>query len=70
MGSNVQDLALAQGIKDSLEEAGFNTVDSILKEPPLNISNKLGIEPYVAQIIKEAAKRATENSEKESNDQN
>jgi hypothetical protein len=60
MDSDVQDLALAQGIKDSLEEAGFDTVDSILKEAPLDISNKLGIEPYVAQIIKEVAKRATE----------
>jgi hypothetical protein len=62
MDSDVQDLALAQGIKDSLEEAGFNTVDSILKEAPLDISIKLGIEPYVAQIIMEAAKRATDES--------
>jgi hypothetical protein len=63
MDPDVQDLALAQGIKDSLEEAGFDTVDSILKEAPLDISNKLGIEPYVAQIIKEAAKKASENPE-------
>jgi hypothetical protein len=62
MALDVQDLALAQGIKDSLEEAGFNTVDSILKEAPLDISIKLGIEPYVAQIIMEAAKRATDES--------
>lgn len=62
---DVQDLALAQGIKDSLEEAGFDTVDSILKEAPLDVSNKLGIEPYVAQIIKEAAKKASESSEDE-----
>jgi hypothetical protein len=62
MDLDVQDLALAQGIKDSLEEAGFNTVDSILKEAPLDISVKLGIEPYVAQIIMEAAKRATDES--------
>ena len=60
MDSDVQALALAQGIKDSLEEAGFDTIDSILKEAPLDISIKLGIEPYVAQIIVEAAKRATE----------
>ena len=66
MDPDVQDLALAQGIKDSLEDAGFDTVDSILKEPSLDISNKLGIEPYVAQIIKDAAKRATEeNSERQ-----
>jgi hypothetical protein len=63
MDPDVQDLALAQGIKDSLEEAGFDTVDSILKEAPLDISNKLGIEPYVAQIIKEEAKKASENPE-------
>lgn len=30
---NVQDLELAQGIKDSLKEAGFDTVDSILRDP-------------------------------------
>jgi hypothetical protein len=46
-----------------MEEAGFDTVGSILKEAPLDISNKLGIEPYVAQIIKEAAKKASENPE-------
>ena len=62
MDLDVQELALAQGIKDSLEEAGFNTVDSILKEAPLDISIKLGIEPYVAQIIMEEAKRATDES--------
>jgi hypothetical protein len=56
--SEIQDLELAQGIKDSLEEAGFHTVASLLKESPLDISDKLGIDPYVAHIIKEAVKRA------------
>jgi len=66
LSRNVQDLALAQGIKDSLVQAGFDTIGSILKESPSDISNKLGIEMYVAQIIKEAAKSAMEgNSEKE-----
>ena len=59
---DVQDLELAQGIKDSLAQAGFDTIDSILKESPADISYKLGIDPYVAQIIKDAAKRATERS--------
>ena len=62
--SDVQDLELAQGIKDSLKEAGFNTVNSILKEAPLDISSKLGIDPYVAQIIKDAAKRSIDGSSK------
>lgn len=55
-------MELAQGIKDSLKEAGFDTVDSILKWAPSDISNKLGIDPYVAQIIKDAAKRAIDGS--------
>jgi hypothetical protein len=45
-----------------LEQAGFDTVDSILKKTSLDISNKLGIESYVAQIIKEATKKAMEES--------
>lgn len=55
----IQELELAQGIKDSLEKAGFHTVDSILREAPLEISSKLGIDTYVAKIIKEAAKRGS-----------
>jgi hypothetical protein len=61
MHTDIQDLELAQGIKDLLVEAGIDTVDSILKEAPLDISNKLGIDRYLAQIIKEAAKKSTEN---------
>lgn len=60
MNSDVQNLELAQGIKDSLEEAGFGTIDSILNEAALDLSIKLGVEPYVGQIIVEAAKRATD----------
>lgn len=62
VNAEVRDLELAQGIKDSLKEAGFDTVDSILKWAPSDISNKLGIDPYVAQIIKDAAKRAIDGS--------
>lgn len=64
MDSNIQNLALAQGIKDLLEKAGFDSVESIVKEALLDISNKLGIERYVAQIIKEAAKNASEDPKK------
>jgi hypothetical protein len=63
MEADVQNLSvgyleLAQGIKDSLNEAGFHTVESVLKETSLDISNKLGIDTYVAKIIREAAKRS------------
>jgi hypothetical protein len=49
MDPDVQDLALAQGIKDSWKKQ--------------DLTNKLGIEPFVAQIIKDAAKKASENPE-------
>jgi hypothetical protein len=55
--ADVQRLELAEGIKDSLEKAGF-TIDSILNNTPVDISKKLGIDLYVAQIILEVAKRA------------
>ncbi|HEY9387576.1 MAG TPA: hypothetical protein VIP70_11095 [Nitrososphaeraceae archaeon] len=55
--ADVQQLELAKGIKDSLEKAGF-TIDSILNHTPVDISKKLGIDLYVAQIILEVAKRA------------
>jgi hypothetical protein len=41
MHTDIQDLELAKGIKDLLEEAGFDTVESILKEAPLDISEAL-----------------------------
>ena len=41
--SDVQVLELAQGINDSLKEAGFYTVHSILKESPVDIYNKLNL---------------------------
>ena len=66
----VRDLELAQGIKDSLKEAGFDTIDSILKDAHTDISNKLGIDPYVAQIIKDAAKRAIDGNSDKGNHMN
>jgi predicted RecB family nuclease len=58
---------LAQSIKDLLEKAGFKTIDSILKLASLEISDKLGIDRYAAQIIKEAARTANENSRNQMN---
>ena len=57
MKSDIQRLELASGIKDSLIEAGFTTIDFICKSTTTDISEKLGIDLYVAQIIFEEAKK-------------
>ena len=57
MESDIQRLDLASGIKDSLIEAGFTTIDFICRSTTTDISEKLGIDLYVAQIIFEEAKR-------------
>jgi hypothetical protein len=56
MESGIQLLEIASGLKESLLKAGF-TVDSIISEGPDAVSTVLGIEPYVAKIIYEEAKK-------------
>jgi hypothetical protein len=57
MNSDIQLLELATGIKDSLTKAGFITINFILSSTTTDISKKLGIDLYVAQIIFEEAKK-------------
>ena len=57
--SDIQSLELANGIKDSLINAGFTTADSIFSSSTTEISKLLGIDLYVAQIIVEEAQRIT-----------
>ena len=61
MESGIQLLEIASGLKELLLSAGF-TVDSIVSEGPDAISRKLGIEPYVAKIIYDEAKKITAES--------
>jgi hypothetical protein len=49
-------LQIAFGLKDSLITAGF-TIESILNLGPSELAAALGIEPYVAKIIYEEAKK-------------
>jgi len=56
MESGIQVLEIASGLKELLLSAGF-TVDSIVSEGPDAISRELGIEPYVAKIIYDEAKK-------------
>ena len=57
MESDIQALELATGIKDSLTKSGFTTINCILSSTTTDISKKLGIDLYVAQIIFEEAKK-------------
>jgi hypothetical protein len=58
MGSDIQLLELASGIKDSLINAGFFTVKSILDTNTTDLSNKVGVDLYIAQIILQEARKA------------
>ena len=57
MESDIQLLELASGIKDALINAGFCTIKSILNSTPSDISSKVGVDLYVAQLIFEEARR-------------
>ena len=57
MESDIQALELATGIKDSLTKSGFTTINCILGSTTTDISKKLGIDLYIAQIIFEEAKK-------------
>lgn len=50
-------LEIANGLKDALIHADF-TIESILNRGPGEIASTIGIDPYVAKIIFNAAKKA------------
>jgi hypothetical protein len=52
-------LQLADGVRDALINGGFSTIKSILECATSDISSKVGIDTYVAQIIVEEAKRVS-----------
>jgi hypothetical protein len=64
MESDLQLLELADGVKDALKNAGFLTIKSILGESATGISEKVGVDLYISQIIlKEADKVSTKMAE-------
>jgi hypothetical protein len=54
---DIHTLEIANGLKDALIRADF-TIESILKHGPSEIASIIGIDPYVAEIIYNAAKKA------------
>ena len=57
MASDIQLLELASGIKDSLVRAGFLTIKSILSSSNADLSSKVGVDLYIAQIILQEARK-------------
>jgi hypothetical protein len=57
MESDIQLLELADGIKDTLVNSGFLTIKSVLDSTMADISSKVGVDLYIAQIIFQEAKR-------------
>lgn len=63
MDPGIQMLELAIGIKEVLIDAGFTTIDSLLRMSPSEVAAMLGIELYVGKIIIDAAKHAAARSD-------
>jgi hypothetical protein len=59
MESDLQLLELADGVKDALKNAGFLTIKSILDKSAPEISEKVGVDMYIAQIILQEAERVS-----------
>jgi hypothetical protein len=57
--SDIHLLVLADGVRDALINAGFSTIKSVLECTTSDLSNKIGVDQYIAQIIFEEAKRIT-----------
>jgi hypothetical protein len=54
--SDIHLLELADGIKDTLINSGFSTINSIIESTTSDLSNKIGVDQYIAQIIFERPK--------------
>jgi hypothetical protein len=58
---DIHTLEIADGLKDALVYSDF-TIESILKRGPSEIASIMGIDPYIAGIIFNAAKKAAKPS--------
>ena len=54
---DIHTLEIVGGLKDALVHSDF-TIESILKRGPSEIASIMGIDPYIAGIIFNAAKKA------------
>ena len=59
MESDIQLLELAEGIKEALINSGFSTIKLILGKSASDISEKIGVDLYIAQIVLKEAERVS-----------
>jgi hypothetical protein len=59
MESDIRLLELAEGIKDALINSGLLSIKSILGNTAADISQRVGVDSYIAQIILQEAKRVS-----------
>jgi len=62
----IENMRIATGLKEALVNAGIS-FEKILNSPPSEISDKLGIDSYVARLIYDEARRTATNEENMSN---
>ena len=55
--SDIYPLQLADGVRDAVINGGFSTIKSVLECTTSDLSNKIGVDQYVAKIIFEEEKR-------------
>jgi len=58
---DIHTLEIADGLKDALIHSDF-TIESILKRGPSEIASIMGIDPYVAEIIFNAARKTVKSN--------
>ena len=63
MESDIQLLELAEGIKDALVSSGLLSIKSILGNTTSDISQRVGVDLYIAQIILRETERVTKMAE-------
>lgn len=59
MESDIRLLELAEGIKDALVNSELLSIKSILDNTSADISQRVGMDSYIAQIILQEAKRVS-----------
>lgn len=67
---SVEQLQIADGLKDLLQNYGYDTIQSVTQSSEQEIAKILGIEDYIAKIILDEAKTLSSTSDKQNENPN
>lgn len=67
---SVEQLQIADGLKDLLQNYGYDTIQSVTQSSEQEIAKILGIEDYIARIILDEAKTLSSTSDKQNENPN